>query len=411
NHKTAAVNIRENFHISDSELTPFSELVLQNTEITELVVLSTCNRMEIYFYHKKECKNKTIKQLLNLLVQFKNIEDDYSHLFYTHTNRDAVQHLFEVTSGIDSMIVGENQIVSQVKDCYLKATKKAFTDAVLMRLFQKSFETSKRVRSETKIQYGATSVSYTAIDMCGKKKGDLRNKNILLLGAGETGKIALSHLAKQYGGNYIIANRTLEKAEELSEQFGGNVLPFEEYLNVLPNCDIIIAATHASQILINKKDVTGYDDDGKTDQLFIDLSVPRNIDESINQLPGKEVLAVDDLQTMVDATNQIRIESIEQAGEIISSMVNEFYHWLEVRKLSPIIKSITQNVQKIHSQELEAFKNGCTREQIQIIESFGNRLSKKITNELIKQLKQLAENDGEDKNLDKIKELFSFNNN
>lgn len=410
-HKNVPLEIREQFHFSTAEADLFSENALHQTEITEIVVLSTCNRTEIYFYHDKSCKKKTTRQLIDLVFELKGITEDYTNLFYTHTNKMAVQHLFEVTAGLDSMVIGENQIVKQVKESYLNSVNNAYVDAVLMRLFQKSFETSKRVRTQTNIQYGATSLSYIAADTCQKTDSTLASQKILVIGTGETGQSTIHHLIKLGAENIIITNRTAHKAQQLADKAGVTYVAYNNYKSYLPDCNIVITATRARTYLLNAGDIQQYDPNGANNQLFIDLSVPRNINPNLGTMPNKKLMAVDDLQKIIDTTNQIRKESLNNAQQIIDLMVKEYYEWLENRKLRPIIKKMTQNVQKIHLQELELSKPCYTNEQYKYIEEYSGRLSKKVINALIKQLKEIYKDEEKDSSLNKIQELFTFNEN
>lgn len=406
-HKTSQINIREKYYLSGEEIVPFSEFVLQQSDIDEIVVLSTCNRTEIYFYKEKTITKKQFNKLTGLLRSYKGVPEDHSGLFYSYTNKQAVGHLFRVTSGMDSMLVGENQIVNQVKDCYLKCTAEALTSAVLMRLFQKAFETSKHVRSETNMQQGATSLSYVAVDMCVKKYQDISDKKILLIGTGETGKIAMNYLKKQGVDNFFLTNRTYQRAVELKEQFGGITVPFEKYKDYLPQSDIVITATESYDQLIQANDIRLYSHNGNSsDQLFLDLSVPRNIDESIGSIHNKEIIAIDDLQSIIEETSKLRTDSFARANEIIVNMVDEFYEWYDNRQLRPLIKSITNNLQEIHTKELNISRKCYTDYEFKLIKEYSHRLAQKYTRNFIKQLKIIAKEEKSPNFYNKIQSLF-----
>lgn len=405
NHKTADIKIREAFYIANNEIIPLSELIIQKTDITEIVIISTCNRTEIYFYCESPCYGKSIDEITETVKDFKGVKTPYKDAFYLYTSTKAIHHLFEVISGVDSLVIGENQIVSQVKDFYLKSTKAALTGAMLMRLFQKSFETSKRVRTETNIQQGATSISYVAVDWCHKKLGDLSNKNILLIGTGETGKIALSHLADKGANKFLLANRTYEPAEKYAKLYEGNAIHLKDFKSYLPECDIVITATNSKDHLITKADVEKYIN-GKPN-LFVDLSVPRNIDGHINELANAEVVAVDDFKNAIDTTNKIRTESIEKAHQIIDEMVAEYTEWFAHRRLRPVITTITKHLDEIHRDEIENSKGFHDKKDVELMEAYGERLKQKYTRHFVKNLKLLSNNDLDDKTILIIKSLFS----
>ena len=279
NHNTASLDIREKFSIASNKVAEFGELILQKTEITETVILSTCNRTEIYYYHKKACIKKNDKLLMDLIHSYKKVEKDYSHLFYTHSNTDAVNHLFGVTSGVDSMVIGENQIVNQVKSAYLLCTNLALTDAVLMRLFQKSFEAGKKVRSETNIQKGASSISFVAVDKCIKLLGNsLKDKKVFIIGTGKTSRLVLEKMKNQGVSKFLFTNRTFETAQEFADNHKGFTIEFNDFKNYLNDYDIIITATGSGEILIDKSDIKTTEK-----QILIDLAVPRNIHQNVGE--------------------------------------------------------------------------------------------------------------------------------
>jgi glutamyl-tRNA reductase len=409
NHKTANVRIRESFYISSSKVGPIAEEILQKTEIQEILVFSTCNRTEVYFYTRSSCHKQESRVIIDILHEFLNCKNDYSESFYSYKKRAAIKHLFRVTSGIDSMLLGEVQIVNQVKEAYLLCTELALTDAVLMRLFQKSFEASKRVRSETNIQKGATSISYVAIDQCVNKLGDIKGKKIFLIGAGETGQKALNHVKKRGGENFLVSNRTFGTAEDLARKIGGVAIPFDERSKYIAASDIVITATNAERHIISHSDVASYA--GKTrltPQIFIDLSVPRNIDESVGRIQNISLLGVDDLQMVTDKTTRIRIESLEKAEEIIEDMTAEFYEWYNNRKLRTIIKAITTNLQQVHEKELLNSRKCYSPDEFLLIREYSGRLSQKYSRLLIKSLKKLSNGHEDPAALKKIKDLFEI---
>jgi glutamyl-tRNA reductase len=410
NHKTANVDIRESFYISSNKVGPLAEEILQKTDIQEILVFSTCNRTEVYFYTKGSCHKVESKTIIGILHEFLNCKKDYSEAFYSYKKRAAIKHLFRVTSGMDSMLLGEVQIVNQVKEAYLLCTKMALTDAILMRLFQKSFEASKRVRSETDIQKGATSISYVAIDQCVNQLGDIREKKILLIGAGETARKALSHLKKRGGENFIISNRTLQAAESLAREYGGTAVPFDELSEHIGGSDIIITATNAGRHIISRSDIESHAGIARVaPQMFIDLSVPRNIDQSIAKADHISLLGVDDLQMVTDKTARIRTRSLVKAEEIIEEMAAEYLEWYDNRKLRSIIKTITATLQQVHEKELSSSRKCYSPGEFLLIKEYSGRLSQKYSRLLIKSLKKISSNGLHDSTaLKNIKDLFEI---
>lgn len=403
NHNTASLDIRERFSISKLEVAEFGELILQKTEISETVILSTCNRTEIYYYHKKACVKKTDKLLKDLLHQYKGLDKDYSHYFYTHSNYDAVNHLFGVTSGIDSMVIGEDQIVNQVKEAYLLCTNLALTDAVLMRLFQKSFEAGKKVRSNTGIQKGASSISFVAVDKCIKLTGDLKNKKVFIIGTGKTSRIVLEKMKKQGVSKFLFTNRTFNTAQKFAEKYNGFAVEFEDFKNYLNDYDIIVTATGAGKILIDKDNIVG-----GSKQVFIDLAVPRNIDKNIVDHSKCTLITIDSLQADLDQNTTKRIESKRDAASIIDKLTNEYFTWLENRALRPVMKSITENMQKMHEDEILKYKACFSKDTFDAVDEYASRLTQKYIRTLIKKLKEINENGNAVHSLKTINDLFEF---
>ncbi len=409
NHKTASQDIRELFAFIKEDALTFSELVQQKTEITEIVVLSTCNRTEVYYFHQKTCNDEIANVLLELLHNFKGVSHNYEKSFYDYYGIEAVKHLFGVISGIDSVVIGEDQIVNQVKDAYLHSTEAALTDAVLMRLFQKSFETSKRVRTETALQHGPTSISYVACDLCSKIYNDLSDKSILFVGSGETGRLALHNMKKRGVTKAFIANRTYDKALSLAKEYGGMAIGIEELQRYIPQCDIVIVATSAQNNIISKTDIqSSLIERNHNAQIYIDLSIPRNIDKSVADLEKVKLFDVDDLQEIVDSNTDKRWQSIDQARAIINEMADEYMVWFECLTLRPIIKSITMNMQQFRENEMTNYKNNGDEQGFKIIDECTNRITQKYIGMLIKNLKEISKNNPSSSSLNLINDLFMF---
>ncbi|QQS51280.1 MAG: glutamyl-tRNA reductase [Bacteroidota bacterium] len=404
NHKTAAIDIREKFSIPSVQVAEFGELILQKTEITETVILSTCNRTEIYYYHQKACIKRTDKMLRDLLHQYKNISEDYSEYFYTHSNIDAVNHLFSVTSGLDSMVLGEDQIVNQVKEAYLLCTNLALTDAVLMRLFQKNFETAKKVRTETNIQHGASSISFVAVDKCMQLlHNNLKDKKVFIIGTGKTSRLVLEKMKKQGVSNFLFANRTFESAALFAEKNNGFAVDFADIKKHLNDYDIVITATGAGHVLFDKNDIHG-----TRAQVFIDLAVPRNIHPNVCEWPQARLITIDNLQDDLKNTANLRYNSRKDAEIIIDQMSGEFFTWVDNRSLRPVIKAITENMQKMHQVEIEGYRGCYEPETLKAIDEYAGRLTQKYIRTLIKKLKELNENGNAAHSLNIINHLFEF---
>ncbi len=408
-YKTSSLDVREKFSLSKEEIIPFSELLQSETGISDIVVLSTCNRTEIYFSQSKYEFHLASKMVYKTLKQFKGIEHKLWQSFYSHANEDAVTHLFEVASGIDSMIIGEDQIIGQIKDAYVFCTDAGLTDAVLMRLFQKSFEASKRVRTETKIKMGTTSVSSAAVQKCASLFHDLYGKKVLLVGAGETGSLVLQSLSKNGVQKLTVTNRTLEKSLKLAARHNCVPLPFEQVANHLYLYDIVIVATGSTVPLITREMVefssTKRDGDH---QVFVDISVPRNIEQEVELVENITLFTIDDLQSVVNTNMEKRKESVTTANEIIKEVTEDYCEWLASRALRPAIKTITNNMSKITKGELSEYNKVNSEEIQKAIDEFSQHLTQKYTRLFIKNLKEITANGRNAGSLEIVNGLFSI---
>lgn len=408
-YKTSSLEVREQFSLIKEEIIPYSELLQKETDISDIVVLSTCNRTEIYFSQDKYDFHIAAKMVYKSLKQFKGIENKHWHSFYSYANSEAVKHLFKVASGIDSMIIGEDQIIGQIKDAYMFCTEAALTDAVLMRLFQKSFEASKRVRTETTIKMGTTSVSSAAVQKCSALFEDLTSKRVLMIGTGETGSLVLQSLLKNGVPKITVTNRTDEKAGKLAARYNCTVLPFNQVSNHLYLYDIVIVATGSTVPLVTFEMVKQSLNERKNNhQVYIDISVPRNIEKNVEELESVQLFTIDDLKEIVNTNMDKRKESIGSANIIIDEIVEEFSEWLASRALRPAIKAITYNLLKVTKNELSGYNKVSSEEMQMAINDFSKHLTQKYTRLFIKNLKEITANGKNTDSLKIVNELFSI---
>lgn len=406
-YNSAPLEIREKFAFSQADIIPFSEHLSEKANFNDIVVLSTCNRMEIYFSQDLYSDEIAFRHVKSALLSFKNQKLHISNYSYSLSNENVVKHLFRVTSGVDSMVIGEDQIIGQVKDAYLYCTQAALTDAVLMRLFQKSFEAGKRVRTETKIKQGATSVSYVAVDLCVNTFGDLKNKSIFLIGAGETTGLALQGLHKKGAKNILIANRTLKNSQELAQRYTGSVVSFDRIHENLSKADIVIVATAASDPVIDAHmvELAQKEREGKF-QLYLDLSVPRNIAEEVKNISSIKLSTVDDLQEVIKVNTENRKKCIADAEIIINEVCDELMEWISFRALRPAIRAIKYNLQKIHKDERMLYTNTFNADERKVIDAYSEKLITKYERALIKNLKTITQNGKNTEYLSLINKLF-----
>ena len=411
NHKTASQDIRELFAFAREDIKPFSELAGCNTGISEVVVLSTCNRTEVYYSHEGSCDERVSELLISLLHEFKVVPQKYGEFFYRYSNIDAVRHLFRVTSGMDSMVIGEDQIVNQVKEAYFYCEEVSLTNGALMRLFQKCFETSKRVRTETEIKQGISSISNAAVDLCSRLYDDLPERSVMFVGAGDAGRLALHFMVKKGVTKTYIANRTCENAMPIARDNNSTLVQFDEIYKYLPVCDIIIVATGAPDYILRKDDIERVMTERNYGrQVYIDLSVPRNIENPVSEIENVTLYGVDDMQQIIGPRSGAGIAALNQANEIIDEMAEDYMLWHDCLALRPVIKTITSSMNKIREDEMNAYKGVEDAQKFELIDEYTNRITQKYIGVIIKNLREVSKSRPSSQSLNMINKIFMVDN-
>lgn len=391
-YKSADLEIRERFAFSKNEITAFTEYLLQNSTISGVVLLSTCNRTEIYYNTTQKESTKAPQVIMEALALQKNYHNELRPYFYFKEGKQMAEHLFKVVSGIDSLIVGEDQIIGQVKDAFQFAKEIKSTDKILNRLFSKALETGKKVRTQTEISRGSASASSAAVNLCHLRFPDLSNQNVLMIGAGQTGQLVLNSLRKSTFKSLHIANRTYAKAEELSHLHGGKSIHLEEVNHYLNDSDIIFVATDSPEPLIKlealKEALQRRDRSQKI--LLFDLSVPRNVEMSIGKLEAVELYTIDDLTKIVKSTNQKRLHEISAAMEIIHHAEDVFMTWKHEQELVPTILKIKKNFHQLNQQEMEEFKKIRSIKEDKLLNEYSHHITEKFARVFIKNLKEIS---------------------
>ncbi len=408
-YKSADIEIREQYAFLPEEIKLFNQILSSDFNYRASVLISTCNRTEIYFRCVEKASKKAVDIILEALRKVKNYSPSHRDFFYFKSGKDVVRHLFQVVSGIDSLVIGEDQIIGQVKQSFKFAQEIKSTDSILTRLFTKAFEAGKKVRSLTEINQGSASVSSAAVDLCVSHFSKLSNQTVFIIGAGQTGRLVLTGLAKKNIKALHIANRTIEKAQKLGKQYGGTAHGLNEISKVLPQSTIVIVATDAQNYLFDKSMLQSlHSDFFKSKRLFIDLSVPRNIDPKIAGFDNIKLYAVDDLISIVNSTTQKRNEAINYANEIINKLVDEYSEWLTIRGLSPIFAKIKDNFKQVHQSECNGFTkiNGIKNQKE--IEEYGNHISDKYARLFIRNLRNMVQNGKGKESIEAINELFNI---
>ena len=412
NHKSAPISIREYFAFSDKEILELLKKI-KSDEVPEAVLLSTCNRTEIYFYSTKKCRKSAAQIILNKITKYKKITECIEEYFYTYKSSEAVRHLLNVASGLNSMVLGENQILGQVKNAYRLSAENKFTGLVLNRLFHKAIEAGKKVRTETEINKGASSISYAAVELITEVFKNISDKNVLLFGAGETGELVLQSLFKRGAKKINIINRTFENAKNLAKIYKASSYKFADLEKVLNHSDIVITAAFSPEIIITEKLIESIlKKRGNNKKLFfIDLSLPRCIDGSIKNNKNIFLYNLDDLDTLVSKNYSKRKNEIEKAGKIINKIINDFETWYTALSLKPTIDQIKDKFKKINEKEIMNIKNKVDEEKFDIINNYGEVLQKKYLQFIIKNLKFLTNNGEKLEYIEMVNNLFELNKN
>lgn len=406
NHKSAPVHIREKFSLNNEENTKLARQISSNPHIDEVVTLSTCNRTEIYFKAADCCTAGAFNIIHKNLHQFIGLDEETTKYFYRFQHDEAVRHLFRVVSSLDSMVIGEYQIVSQVKEACQLAKENKTVGKIFKRLFSKALEAGKLVRTRTAMSNGAFSVSYAAVEKCSEQFSDLKQKSILLVGAGETGELVIKNLFKKGCRNIIVTNRTTAKAEELARRYQGKALPFSKFMQGVHDAEIIVSSVSCKEPIFNARQLQPHLN-GHSHILMIDLGVPRNIHPDVLDIPGVSLLNVDDLKEVVAGNKEKKQTYISVAESIITEKVSEFSDWLSVQDLSPAIQTIISAINKINNNELAILKKSVPQQEYIQLEKYSKHTSDKLANSLIKSLKVISNNGRSTEYVKVIHDLFS----
>jgi glutamyl-tRNA reductase len=411
NHKTAAVDLREKLAGLVTDLAATYEELKDRPEVLELILYSTCNRVEVLCATEEpESAIRGLRDFFSRLPEASPGELDKS--LYIHRDREAVQHLFRVAASLDSLVVGEPQILGQIKEAYRQAAESQATGPILNRLLHKTFSVAKRVRRETGIGDHAVSISYAAVTLGRKIFGSLAGKTAVLVGAGEMGELALEHLQGDGVGRIIIANRTLERGLELAQRFKGEAVSLEELAAQLLQADIIISSTGSPQYLLTRDQVKGVMRRRKHKPLFfIDIAVPRDLDPAINDLDNVYLYNIDDLKEVVEFNWQRRHQEAAKAERLVAAETLKFLDWLETLAVYPTIISLKEKADRICEAELKKTLGQLgtlNPEQRQALEVLTHSIVSKLLHDPIIFLKRNHQPRRPHRELDLVRRLFSL---
>lgn len=405
--KTVALSVRGKYSFTPDDIREFTKLLQIDTAFNGCVIISTCNRTEIYYSIEKPA-GKSAEFIVRNLAYFKKLPVEDRQYFYTKQLSEAVEHLFKVVSGLDSMVLGEDQVIGQVKDAFKFALEIQATDSILTRLFNKAFEAGKRVRTQTAINQGNASVSSTAAEICHSYLGDFKDKKLLVLGAGQTGELSLAIFTKKGIREFYVTNRTHSKAQALANKYKGKAFYMSELDDYLKLADIVVVATSSTSPVIYKLKVEKALHHRDKEQVYIDLSVPRNIDEAVDKMEKVKLWAVDDMKEKIQETSEKREAEVEHAMEIIHQVKQEFSDWLCSLELIPTITRIKKNFKSVHQNELENYIKVHAISQEKEVSGYGQHITDKYARLFIKNLKEVTDNGKRKEYVEIVKKLFEL---
>jgi glutamyl-tRNA reductase len=393
NHRTAPVEVREKMNIPEARLAEAVSDLVHRAGIREGMILSTCNRVEVATSADDEVDAEPI--IRSFLADHHHCDlTQFGRFFYRLRQQDVVRHLFRVASSLDSMVLGEPQILGQMKHAYAAARSAGGLNGVLNEVVNQALAVARRVRRETALGSAAVSVSYAAVELAKKIFGDLSGKTIFVLGAGKMSELAAKHLLRSGASNILVSNRTYERAVELAAAFQGTPVRFGELFDHLGQADIVISSTGASDTIISKSQVEKILAARKNRPVFfVDIAVPRDVDPAVNELDNAFVYDIDDLGHVVEANRQQREHEAVRAEEIIQTEVRKTMKRLASHDVVPTIVALEERLNRIRSSEMERYQSrfgSLTPEQLQAVEALTRGIMNKILHGPITELKNGA---------------------
>ena len=410
NHKTAPVELRECIAFTEDESTTALRALADKPDIKEALVFSTCNRVEVLVVTAN--KAAAIDSTKEYIAEANKIpREEFEDSLYIHAGDEAVRHIFRVASSLDSMVVGEPQILGQVKEAYRLATEARASGVILNRLLHRTFFVAKRIRTETGIGDNAVSISYAAVELGRKIFGSLEGKNVLLVGAGEMAELAVEHLIRNRAETIYVANRTFENGVALARRFKGQAIRFEEIAESLKLVDIIISSTGSSDYVITRDQVKSVIRIRRNRPIFfIDIAVPRDIDPRVNRLTNSYVYDIDDLQGVIDENIEDRQREAIKGERIVDEAVIRFREWYASLEVVPTIVALRKKLATIAETEIKKTlrSNKIPESSVGAINKMAEALINKIMHDPTLFLKKDSMPGDKSKYIDTVRKLFKL---
>ena len=411
-HKTAPIEVREKLNFPEETLPSALKKLMTYDGVKESMIVSTCNRVEIYASVLES--DPGIERIKQFISEYHGLSrESLEKSLYVYPDVHGVRHTFRVASSLDSLVLGEAQILGQMKDAFDVALKSKTTSTIMNKLMKKAISVAKRVRTETRLAEGAVSISSAAVELAKKIFGTLEGKNVMLLGAGEMAELAAQHLLGNGVKNIMVANRTFDRAEELAKEFKGDAIRFEHFPDALVMVDILICATGAPHYVVSRDMVNKALKQRRNNPIFmIDISNPRNIDSDVDKVDNVYLYDIDDLQSKVNVNTEGRAREASKAEEIVSQEVETYLQWERALDAVPTIVDLREKIEDIRKRELEktlGSLNGISEEGKRVIDVMSQSIVNKLLHAPLVVLKQAASTkDGSDNTIAVTRKLFNL---
>jgi len=404
-YKNAPVEIREIISLDEKEVSAILIKLKEFFNVTDTLILSTCNRTEVYYSHSLDLSTEIIK----LIGLEKGLDKMVAYLEYfkiLNDDREAIEHLYRVAMGLEAQVIGDMQISNQVKRAYQASVDMEMAGPFLHRLMHSIFFTNKRVVQETAFRDGAASVSYAAVELIEELTANTFQPRILLIGVGEIGEDVAKNMVHLPDAKVTIANRTYQKARELADEFNFRVIPFEECREAMKEADVVVSSITKPEPFITKSLVQTFDI--QSYKLFVDLSVPRSVETAIEDVPGALLYNVDNIKSKASQALEKRLAAIPNVETIIEESIDDFYNWKKELMASPTINKLKNALELIRKEELERYLKNADPKEYAIIDKITKSMMQKILKGPVVQLRAACKRDQAEQMIDVITDLFDL---
>ncbi len=408
NHRTAPLEVREKVYLDKKKKEKIAAILNKKDYIEEFFFLSTCNRTEFYVLADEQKKAEEI--IISIIKDMTGLKKS-KLLPYLYFNYEmaVIKHFYRVGAGLDSLIIGESQIINQIKDEYDFAKKMNITGCYFNQLFTEGIRVSKKVRSETSINQGAASVSYAAVELAREVFGSLSGEKVMILGAGETSELVLKNLVSYGVQGILVANRTYSNGKKLANKYGGRVINWENVADYINKVDIIIASTAAPHLVLNKESDRKILKSKKGPLFMIDIAVPRDINPDFKDISGIHLYNIDDLKEIVNKNIELRKKETDKAEKIINNQLDKYKSWLKERRCVPIIKNMRSRAKKIEKKEVARARHRLEKSDdtaSEVVEDLAHRLVNKLLHQPTVSIKEMAKKQVEEEDIELVKKVL-----